>query len=254
MDDPLNTSACADWLEDALRGLKGKGNGPLVPSTGWASQRHELLLAVHRGDLAVAQEICQTHDQRRSQAGSCVVELILPTVHQVEKQWLSDAWAYNDVLFAFWNLQQLLLRRQDAGAPKRQWMGSASHGSAVFAPAPGNDHNLGALVVSEHFRACGWQVDTLLEGRKETLLQWVSERSVDVLGLSVGHDAALFGLGDLLLELRAASRHPAIRILIGGNVFEAAAAHYDWLGADCLAVTPEDALRYCASLAQRQNH
>ena len=53
------------------------------------------------------------------------------------------------------------------------------------------------------------------------------------------------GLADHIKNFRSVSKNPSIRIILGGNVFDMRASEYDWIGADYIAYSPNEALQYC---------
>jgi len=248
------SDVCVQWLKDALRSLKPENDSLYSKPTRESEVQRHFMDAICSGDPRTAAEICRRHDRDAAKAQTSVVHFILPAVHQIEREWLADARSYNEVLHAFWTLQQVLELRQNAGMLAQRDVSSENFGSILLATAPGNEHNLGVLVVSEQFRASGWSVRTLLDGSKEVLCQTLRETHIDFLGLSVGCDAAMSGLGNLLQDLRLLSRNPDMRIVLGGKVFDLPSSQYDWLGADFVAVAPQDALNYCASITQRRTH
>ena len=248
------SDACKQWLQDALRSLGAARALDLPATTDLALSQERLLAAVCAGDRARAQRICEVHDRDSGQPRASVMDLILPAVHRIEMQWLGGERSYSEVLHAFWHLQHLLQAPDERAGPPLPDAIPAAQGRVVLATAPGCEHTLGVLVVSESFRSWGWEVHTVLEGSRPALIQEVMRRSIDVLGLSVGHDAGLQGLADLLRELRASSRNPALQIMLGGNVFDMPPAQYDWIGADHVAASPHDALQFCASKLLRPTH
>ena len=248
------SEACVQWLQDSLRSLKTAPAENRHSPTDLAIPRQKLLAALYRRDLEAARHICQEFDELRAGAQSSVRDLILPSVYAVEQEWLVDRRDYNETLTAFWYLQQLLERPKNRPDHQPSVRSTSVQGRTVFATAPGCEHNLGVLVVSDYFRSWGWQVSTLLQGRREVLVREVSSQPIDFLGLSVGHDAGLEGIPELLQELRACSCHSAMKILVGGNIFDMPVGEYAWIGADCLVTTPQDALQYCVSIAHHRTH
>jgi len=163
---------------------------------------------------------------------------------------LSDERDYNATLSSFWCLQKLLEYSELEFPNKPLAKTDLTQGKVVLATAPGCQHNLGILVVSDYFRSWGWQSVTLLDTTRELLLQEVRDTSIDFLGLSVGHDAGLKGIPELLQELRLISINPALKIFVGGNIFDLSVEEYDWIGCDCLVTSPQDALQFCSSYTQ----
>lgn len=254
MNHDFASDACAQWLQNSLRSLKTNPLEEQHTSVDLAMPRQQLLAAMYERDLAAAQRICRAYAEASAGASASVRDLILPTVYAVEQEWLADRRDYNETLTAFWYLQQLLESPKN-GPDRQPYVRPAPvQGRTVFATAPGCEHNLGVLVVSDYFRSWGWQVSTILEGRREVLVRQVSSLPIDFLGLSVGHDAGLVGMPELLQELRTCSCNPGMKILLGGNIFDMPSVEYAWLGADCLVTSPQDALQFCASIAQHRTH
>lgn len=245
---------CTQWLLGSLRSLQAAPAARRDFSADLALLQQQLLAAIYRRDLVAAQRLCQEFDEVRADSPSSVRDLILPCVYAVEKEWLSDGRDFNETVVAFWFLQKLLERSADQHVHPPAGQSILAQGRTVFATAPGCEHNLGVLVVSDHFRSWGWQVTTLLEGRREVLVQTVQSNPIDFLGLSVGHDAGLEGMPQLLRELRASSSHSDMKILLGGNIFDLPVDEYAWIGADCIVTTPQDALQYCASIVDHRTH
>ncbi len=248
------SDACIQWLQNSLRTMKIKGIEERAPSANLVLQRQHLLTALYERDLLTAQRVCQEFDEVRTGTQSTSRDLILPSVYAVEQAWLGDTRDYNETLTAFWYLQKLLERPMNGLGHQPSVQSPSVQGRTVFATAPGCEHNFGVLVLSEYFRSWGWQVSTLLEGGREGLVREVSSQPIDFLGLSVGHDAALKGIPELLQELRTCSINPGMKILLGGNIFDMPASEYAWIGADCLATLPQDALQFCTSIAQDRTH
>ena len=250
----LSPTSCDPWLTASFAAFRhARGHeAPLPPET--ADQRDALCAAVCQGDLARAEAICLAHAHAHPTGPSGLSALVLPTVYRIEQDWQTDQRSYADTLFAFWNLQRLVQRLDVLASARTPATAGASGGRILLATAPGEVHQLGVLVVGDLFRSHGWHASTLIAERAEVLLQAVQDEALDVLGLSVGHDATLQGLADLLRRLRACSRHPGLQIVLGGNVFGAPVRQYDWLGADHIALSATDALQFCAAVRRPQAH
>lgn len=252
---------CKQWLEQAWIELKA----PLTPCEApIASHRAPkavvlaLSQALSDGDITAARQICLNWADSGQQPGdvSHILSLILPLIEQIERDWQADRRGYTDTLYAFWNVQRLLQTWGAAEDGDQQHLPTAmAHvGRVLIASVPGSLHHLGALVVADHFRTHGWQVQTLIDAPAERLLQAVQFDAHDVVGLSLGHDGALMGLPELIRALRAAAPAPKPRILLGGLVFAASTADFDWLGADGIAPSAQHALILCGQWVHHKHH
>lgn len=249
-------SACEQWLQESLAALKRSATGSFRPAALDLPGIHEQLLQAicsgdpHQPDLVLQSLACSSPDQPVN-----VVQLVFPLIHQLENDWLTEKRNYSDTLQAFWNLQQWMerhLRRPSGGFPNRAHPQIDSR--VLLSTAPGCEHNLGILAVSHFFQAQGLHAQVLTDGKRHAIVDALTSKEFDFLGLSVGHDAGLDGLIDFLNELRFASRNPRLRIFIGGNIFTMPHSEYAWIGADFLAHGPEDAFTYCLSVAQPKLH
>ncbi len=252
---------CAPWLQQAWVELKAplsQGDFAPLPHSLDPALLTTLLQVVCQGDIATAHRLCQQFTQ--ADAGRAdmqhALSLILPVIEQIERDWQADRRSYTDTLYAFWNVQRLLQTWSVAQTtPTEPLPGVQRHaGRALMASVPGSLHHLGALVVADHFRGHGWQVQTLIDATADQLIQAVRDGHCDVLGLSVGHDAGLQGLADLIRSLRAAAPATPPRIVLGGPVFSSGASGFAWLVADGIATSAQQALIMSAQWVQHKFH
>ncbi len=250
------SDTCDQWLTDSFRAFREQAG--LRPSPTFSAENTaftRLYSAICRGDLNAAEHICQEYAQTERVSLARVIDLVLPTVYQIEWEWQSDARSYADTVYAFWNLQRLIERLEvlSRNHPSHREPALA-RGRILFANAPHCRHHFGVLVASDFFRANGWDVQSLLDIDRAGLLQTLHNHAFDFLGLSIGHDGGLEGLVDLVRAARLSSCNPNLRILIGGNIFSLPRSQYDWVGADYVAISAIDAMAYCAPLVHPTSH
>lgn len=149
---------------------------------------------------------------------------------RIEALWHAGRLGYAEVIAAFRTLERRVARAEHALAPR---VSDPPRGHALVAAAPGEQHTLGASVVSALLARDGWSVSRHPTGAAETLMATAGAMRYDLIGLSVGHDDALFGLGDLISGLRA--RCPGALVVLGGSVFASGQAGFDFLGVDLVA-------------------
>lgn len=250
------SDTCDQWLSDSFRAFREQAG--LRPSATFSSDNTaltQLYSAICRGDLNAAERICQAYAQTESVSLARVIDLVLPTVYQIEREWQTDARSYADTVYAFWNLQRLIERLEVLSRNSSTHRERAQvRGRILFASAPDCRHHFGVLVASDFFRANGWHVLSQLDIDRAGLLQTLQDEPFDFLGLSIGHDGGLQGLVDLVREVRMSSCNPNLRVLIGGNIFTLPRSQYDWVGADYVAISAIDAMAYCAPLVQPPTH
>jgi methylmalonyl-CoA mutase cobalamin-binding subunit len=252
---------CKQWWAQACDELiapLARRGAPTVSHRAPSALQPALLQALTRGDIGAARQICQRRADSGQQAGdvSHLLSLILPLIEQIERDWQADRRSYTDTLDAFWGVQRLLQSWGDAEDTDTQHLpiAMAHVGRVLVASVPGSLHHFGTLVVADRFRTHGWQVQTLIDAPADRLLQAVTFEAHDVVGLSVGHDAALRGLPGLIHALRGAATAPGPRILLGGHAFADSTADFDWLGADGIAPSAHHALTLCGQWVQHKHH
>lgn len=251
----IPSSTCEQWLQDALTVLRQ--SAPATPPTGSELQKlqQQLLHAVYAGQQTQCHRLIEDHQNRHTQQPPSLLTILLPLVYHIEQDWRADRKDYNQTLFAFWNLQQVLQQRiehQRPGPANMDMTPQAGH--MLIAPAPNCTHTLGVYAVADFFRQLGWSPRILGEGTRSTMLDLIRQRHFDFLALSVGHDAGLDGLVDFIAQSRACSANPALRILVGGNIFTLPPSAYAWIGADHVTSDPQDAYAFCKAAGSTKPH
>lgn len=215
-----------------------------VPSQSDAEQA--LVDRLLKGDLdAAIRDFEQLAHAAGIHAAAQALPLITPAVRRMESMWQRDQLSFSEVVFGFWALQRLMHYFGLSRPPREAEPGSQGH--VLLSPAPGALHVFGVLVVAESFRTAGWNVRQLLESHRDTILASVRDEYFDVVGLSLGQDADLLGLSDFIVTLRRESRNPNVRVILGGNIFAAPRAQYDFLAADFVSFDLEETLEFAGA-------
>lgn len=252
MTSARDTNECEQWLSSSLREWANRRADRQAGDPPPSAALQPFLEAIYAGHLKTAEAWLVQHRVTDTPGQAQVLDWILPAIYEVERNWASDSRSYTDTLRAFWHLQKLLHDSAEVPPPAHPANVHGARNTVVLAAAPGSEHTFGTQVVDDHFRARGWTPRVLLQTTAEQLKATLRDGAVDVLGLSVGHDAALAGLSQLLMELRAVSQNPQLRIMLGGNIFSMARSEYDWLGADCIAQTAEEAFNFCQMCSRQR--
>jgi MerR family transcriptional regulator, light-induced transcriptional regulator len=178
--------------------------------------------------------------------GAVFTHLLLPVVHALEAEWVDDNADFAVITQGFWNLKRLIERLSSSDSLTLSTAPYA--GRCLIALAEHEEHSFGAQIVSEELRFNGWDVDLLLNAKRAEVLQRLASKHYDMLGLTVGHDAALSGLADMIGDARMQSYNPAIKVIVGGNIFDAPLSQYRFVGADHIARNAGDAMVYFRSV------
>jgi methanogenic corrinoid protein MtbC1 len=248
---PMTSAAiqdCRKWLGDTLQALKLRA----LPSRASVSDMSQegpsstsLLETFCDGDLQQAELILNSSLESASVGTRDQLSLVRPVIPQLENDWRAGQRSYTDTVYAFWNVEQLLSRLESQRPSQTRPKGSA-WGRVLLAAAPETQHVFGLSVVGDSFRAAGWDTQTFTNDHPDGIVRAATDWSADFIGLSVGYDEGLLDLGQFISLLRQKSRNPSVKIILGGNVFSSPRTQYEWLGADYIALSVEDALGYCS--------
>jgi methanogenic corrinoid protein MtbC1 len=177
--------------------------------------------------------------------------LVAPVARRLGVMWEEDACDFAQVTLGLWRLQNLVFEL----APQLPMAWSARPDSprrALLAAAPGSQHTLGLLMVSEFFRRAGWDVWSDPCASEGDLAALVRSEWFDLIGLSVGMDGHVEPLRSVVLRLRRASRNPDVGIMVGGPILVNRPQLVSEVAADFTATDARQAVeRADAFVAQR---
>ena len=148
---------------------------------------------------------------------SVYLDLLAPAARRLGEMWEDDSLSFADVTIGLLRLHQVLRAlgpdfRAEA-APERPGR------RAVLVPVPGEQHSFGLAMVTEFFRRAGWGVWSGTPASLDELLAIVRGEPFGVVGFSVACDDRLEWLATCIRRVRAASRNPAIGVMVGGPIF-----------------------------------
>ncbi len=173
------------------------------------------------------------------------VELLAPSARRLGQLWEEDRCDFVDVTMGLWRLQEVM-REITLRSPVRLG-GSGAPSTALFCPLPGDQHSFGSLMLEEVFARGGWQSEVLFEPKRLEFLNIISERSFDLIGLTVSTDCPSGSIAELISAIRGVSRNSGTRVIIGGRAINADPDIVGRVGADGTASDASSAL----TLAQR---
>jgi methanogenic corrinoid protein MtbC1 len=149
---------------------------------------------------------------------SLFLNLIAPAARHLGEQWERDRKDFSQVTLGLIRMQQLT---HELGYAYRDGPQNMGHRRRIMlASAPGSQHILGLVMVSEFFRKERWEVVVEIAATPHELTHAVANEWFDMLGLSVGVVEQLPSLPGLVQALRDKSRNPDIKVLLGGPAFQ----------------------------------
>lgn len=171
-------------------------------------------------DLAIAGEAATLLDfiDRLLARGSSVehvyIDLLAPAARRLGTMWEDDSRDFVDVTMGLWRIQEVLRELARRSPPP------ASRGfgprTALFSTMPGDQHSLGALMVSECFERAGWNAEPMIEPTTSDLLGKLAGRHYDLVGLTVSSECPTATLSSLVSSIRSVSSNSGICVMVGG--------------------------------------
>jgi len=145
------------------------------------------------------------------------LDLLAPTARRLGVMWENDECDFAQVTLGLWRLQNLVFDLSPLlPAP---WVDRpAGPRRAMLAAAPGSQHTLGLLMVSEFFRRAGWEVWSEPCAGAKDLVTAARDAWFDVIGLSIGGEAQVPQLAAVVADLRRASQNRCVGVMVGGPI------------------------------------
>ena len=139
---------------------------------------------------------------------------IVPSARLLGHWWCCDWSDFAQVTIASANLQRVLHRLSAEfcapGADQPKGL------SILLATEPQSQHTMGAFMLGEFFRRCGWGVQLLTPHEGEDVLAHLRRDWFDAIGLSVSTGRQLRALERLMPRLRSESPNQQLCVLVGG--------------------------------------
>lgn len=183
----------------------------------------------------------------RLQGGACarsvMIEDLGPAARKLGALWENDECDFVEVTLGLRALQDIMRGLM----PEDFWRPGGTTPSILILLAPGESHELGADMVESFFRTSGWNAERAGESTFEAAL---SDSWFDAVGFSVSCDRFLDPLRKAIRQARAASRNPALRVLVGGAIFDGKPHLAGDLGADFCAADADAAVHLSRTLLQ----
>jgi len=181
---------------------------------------------------------------------SLFLHLIAPAARHLGREWELDRMDFSQVTLGLVRMQQLTHELGYAFRGGPQKVGARRR--IMLASAPGSQHILGLVMVSEFFRKERWEVVVEISATPDELLNAVANEWFDMLGLSVGVVEQLTGLPDLIAQLRGASRNPDIKVLLGGPALLLRPMEAQSLKADAISLDAASGVKMAEALLPRK--
>lgn len=160
--------------------------------------------------------------------------------------WEEDRCDFTQVTISMGRLQQVM----HALAPHfhADTIRRAQTETVLLAPAPGEQHTFGLVMLAEFFRREGWHVAGGPATSAKDVSGIVRGTWIDVVGFSIGSSARLEGLAQCIRTVRRASNNTDLFVMVGGPLFLAQPDLVTRVGADTAATDAASAVRQAQGL------
>jgi methanogenic corrinoid protein MtbC1 len=138
---------------------------------------------------------------------------------------------------------QQIVRALSPGFQESAVSRSAHADTILLLPAPGEQHTLGLVILSEFFQREGWHLLGGPASGEHDAVDIVRGEWVDVAGFSVGSSNHLDELSAYIRGVRRASRNRYLAVMVGGPLFLQRPELVTRVGADCTAEDAPSAVR-----------
>jgi methanogenic corrinoid protein MtbC1 len=176
-------------------------------------------LALEGDEAAMAALMNQWRGGREDPRELCR-SLLEPAALRLGDWWCQDRCSSFEISIALSTLQNLV-RRLQARWPTRSVAIEGRH--ILVSPPPKETHMLGVTVLGGLFRQAGWRVRAEFPQTDEELTGLVSTHWFDALALTLSdvftRQERLAALVKTIVDVRVASRNPAIAVIVGGRAF-----------------------------------
>lgn len=179
--------------------------------------------------------------ERNVSLESVYLGLVAPAARHLGELWDEDRCNFAQVTLGLWRLQNLVFDLSPE-LPANWTARPVSPRRALMVAAPGSQHTLGLLMVSEFFRREGWDVWSDPCSSDSELASMLRTEWFDLVGLSVGTDDQASALKSVILSLRTASRNPQIGVMVGGPALASRPQLVGEIGADFTAADARQAV------------
>lgn len=161
---------------------------------------------------------------------SIFLDLLAPAARRLGVLWEEDECDFVEVTMGLWRLQEVMREIASRSAPVERALHTPAR--ALFSAIPGDQHGFGALMIDEVFARAGWESEALIDPQRRELLSVISQKSFDLVGLTITNDCPSSSLQSLIRAIRTVSSNPQTCIMIGGRMVNANPNIADEVGAD----------------------
>ena len=214
-------------------------NCPLPISDKWLELKNAFLSALLDGNnhkaLALAQESVKTD----SELENFYLHIIQPAMYEIGMMWENA-----EISVAQEHLASAIVGRVIAGMSMvdAKYGQIKNRGKAIVTASPNEFHEIGAWMISDTLEQDGWDVRYLGANMpKDDLIMFIRLFIPDLLAISVTMPFNITYVRDVIAQIKSDNELRAIKVMVGGRVFNETPKLWESTGADGFASNLEEA-------------
>lgn len=223
----------------AARHDAGATPAPRAPTPEDAAELARLSIA---HDLSLARTFVESLRSDGVVLDEIVLDVLAPAARLLGDLWMRDLCRFTDVTVGLCRLQQLA--RELGPDFERPSSSMRASPRIVLAPAPGEQHVFGLIVLEHFLRRDGWDVWAGSKNVDRRLARLVKREWIGAVGLTISTESLLEPLKGHVAELRHAAANPDMLVLVGGACGEHVGDLAERAGADAAPGDVHDTLTF----------
>jgi len=182
---------------------------------------------------------------------SLYMDLIPASTRRLQLLWETDENSFTEVTMALGRAQNMIHQLSPLFMHEANF--TDFKGKALLVNAPGSQHTLGILILSEFLKINGWNTTVDIEITDEDVKERVRLQAYDLLGISISCEDQWDTVEALLAEVKHASKNKGVLTMVGGPLLDYKPELMDNSSADICALTPEEAMKKVSEFMTQRN-
>ncbi len=170
-----------------------------------------------------------------------LVDFLAPAARLIGVGWEEDSLDFIEVTMALWRLQEVVHALASRRSSTALTSGRSVAKRILFVVAPGDSHSFGSIMLEEVFRRAAWTSSSCRGVGATDIMAEIAANWFDVIAFTASIAQPGCHFTGLIADMRAHSRNPVVKIMIGGPAFAGTLFAED-VGADAGAADARGAL------------
>jgi MerR family transcriptional regulator, light-induced transcriptional regulator len=146
-----------------------------------------------------------------------LLHLMAPAARELGARWTQDETSFVEVTLGVARMHRIL--REFDGVPDHMWSNRGEGLHALLLPTPGELHTFGLRLVHEFLLRESWTVTNHPVEVPKQLESIIRHSHFDFVGLSLSGETLIDNLVSSIRIIKAKSKNPHIKVIVGGQIF-----------------------------------